>query len=156
MDFEKIRGIIELFNESKANYLELEDDGFYLKLQDKPEKIIQSAQVMPQQVATPVAQANVLEQNNTTDTTEKSTSGDDYHVVNSPMVGTFYRAPSPDSDPFAEVGSKVKKGETLCIIEAMKLMNEIESDAGGEIVKILVENGEPVEYNQPLFFIKPD
>ena len=75
------------------------------------------------------------------------------HVVKSPMVGTFYRAPSPDAKPFMEVGSTVKEGETICVIEAMKLMNEIEADASGTIKAILVENGQPVEYGQALFII---
>jgi acetyl-CoA carboxylase biotin carboxyl carrier protein len=75
------------------------------------------------------------------------------HVVKSPMVGTFYRAPSPDAKPFVEVGGAVKEGETICVIEAMKLMNEIEADASGTIKAILVENGQPVEYGQALFII---
>ena len=75
------------------------------------------------------------------------------HVVKSPMVGTFYRSPSPDAKPFVEVGQAVKEGETICIIEAMKLMNEIEADAAGTVKAILVENGQPVEYGQPLFIL---
>jgi acetyl-CoA carboxylase biotin carboxyl carrier protein len=75
------------------------------------------------------------------------------HVVKSPMVGTFYRAPSPDAKPFVDVGAAIKEGETVCVIEAMKLMNEIESDASGVIKAILVENGQPVEYGQALFII---
>ncbi|RMF64439.1 MAG: acetyl-CoA carboxylase biotin carboxyl carrier protein [Calditrichaeota bacterium] len=75
--------------------------------------------------------------------------------VKSPMVGTFYRAPAPDADPYVEVNQKVTKGQVLCIIEAMKLMNEIESEYDGRIVDILVENAQPVEYNQPLFLIEP-
>jgi acetyl-CoA carboxylase biotin carboxyl carrier protein len=75
------------------------------------------------------------------------------HVVKSPMVGTFYRAPSPDAKPFVDVGSTVKAGETVCVLEAMKLMNEIEADASGTIKAILVENGQPVEYGQALFII---
>jgi len=75
------------------------------------------------------------------------------HVVKSPMVGTFYRAPSPDAKPFVEVGATVKAGETICVLEAMKLMNEIEADASGTVKAILVENGQPVEYGQALFII---
>ncbi len=77
-------------------------------------------------------------------------------VVKSPIVGTFYRAPSPESPPYVEVGSHVKKGDTLCIIEAMKIMNEIEAELEGKVVKILVENGQPVEFGQPLFIIDPN
>ncbi len=77
------------------------------------------------------------------------------HVVTSPFVGTFYRAPAPDSAPFADVGQHVTKGQTLCIVEAMKLMNEIECEVDGKIVKILIDNGEPVEFGQPLFRLQP-
>jgi len=79
--------------------------------------------------------------------------GHEGHVVKSPMVGTFYRSPAPDAKPFVEVGGSVKEGETICVIEAMKLMNEIEADASGTIKAILVENGQPVEYGQALFII---
>ncbi|MGB3937447.1 MAG: acetyl-CoA carboxylase biotin carboxyl carrier protein, partial [Burkholderiales bacterium] len=79
--------------------------------------------------------------------------GAEGHVVKSPMVGTFYRAPAPDAKPFIEVGGAVKEGQIVCVIEAMKLMNEIEADASGTIKAILVENGQPVEYGQALFII---
>ncbi len=82
------------------------------------------------------------------------TKADNVKVVTSPMVGTFYRSPSPEAASFVEVGSVVKPAQTLCIIEAMKLMNEIESEFGGKIVSILVENGQPVEYGEPLFHIE--
>ena len=78
------------------------------------------------------------------------------HVVKSPIVGTFYASPSPDAQPFVKPGDKVAKGQVICIVEAMKLMNEIESDIAGEIVRMLVENGSPVEYGQPLFAIRPN
>jgi len=80
-------------------------------------------------------------------------AGQDGHVVKAPMVGTFYRSSSPDAKPFVEVGQAVKEGDTICIIEAMKLMNEIEADASGVVKAILVENGQPVEYGQPLFIL---
>ena len=82
-------------------------------------------------------------------------STEDLHLVKSPIVGTFYRSPSPSSEPFVKVGAYVEIGQTLCIVEAMKLMNEIESDETGEVVRIFVENGQPVEYGQPLFGIRP-
>ena len=82
--------------------------------------------------------------------------GADVHIVKSPIVGTFYAAPGPEASPFVTLGAKVDVGQVLCIIEAMKLMNEIESDAAGEIVSILVENGKPVEYGEPLFGIRPE
>jgi len=80
-------------------------------------------------------------------------AGQEGHVVKAPMVGTFYRSPSPDAKAFVEVGQSVKEGDTICIIEAMKLMNEIEADAGGVVKAILVENGQPVEYGQALFIL---
>jgi len=82
-------------------------------------------------------------------------SAEDLHLVKSPIVGTFYAAPSPGSDPFVKIGARVETGQTLCIVEAMKLMNEIEADVTGELVKIFVEAGQPVEYGQPLFGIRP-
>jgi acetyl-CoA carboxylase biotin carboxyl carrier protein len=82
-------------------------------------------------------------------------SAENLHLVKSPIVGTFYAAPSPGSDPFVKVGARVETGQTLCIVEAMKLMNEIEADVSGELVKIFVEAGQPVEYGQPLFGIRP-
>jgi len=81
--------------------------------------------------------------------------GEDLHLVNSPIVGTFYASPSPGAEAFVKVGSHVNKGETLCIVEAMKLMNEIESEISGEVLRIFVENGAPVEYGQALFGIRP-
>jgi len=80
---------------------------------------------------------------------------DDLHLVKSPIVGTYYESPSPGSEAFVKVGQFVESGQTLCIVEAMKLMNEIESDASGEVMRIFVENGQPVEYGQPLFGIRP-
>ncbi len=78
----------------------------------------------------------------------------DLHTIKSPMVGTFYRAPSPDAPPYVEMGDKIKKGDVVCIIEAMKIMNEIESDVKGEIEEVLISNEDPVEYNQPLFLVR--
>ncbi|ARM30213.1 acetyl-CoA carboxylase biotin carboxyl carrier protein [Prosthecochloris sp. HL-130-GSB] len=83
------------------------------------------------------------------------TADDDLIEIRSPIVGTFYRSPSPDSDPFVNNGNRVQKGDILCIIEAMKLMNEIEAEVSGNIVDILIENGQPVEYDQVLFLLKP-
>ncbi len=80
---------------------------------------------------------------------------EDFHTVKSPIVGTFYAAPSPDAQPFVKLGDTVKPGQVLCIIEAMKLMNEIEADVGGEVMRIFAENGQPVEYGEPLFAIRP-
>lgn len=80
---------------------------------------------------------------------------EDVHIVKSPIVGTFYAAPSPGAQPFVKVGDSVQLGQVLCIVEAMKLMNEIEADVGGEVVRVFVENGQPVEYGEPLFALRP-
>jgi acetyl-CoA carboxylase biotin carboxyl carrier protein len=82
-------------------------------------------------------------------------TGEDLHLVKSPIVGTYYEAPSPGAEAFVKIGAHVESGQTLCIVEAMKLMNEIESDESGELIRIFVENGQPVEYGQPLFGIRP-
>jgi acetyl-CoA carboxylase biotin carboxyl carrier protein len=86
---------------------------------------------------------------------ESRATSDDMHLVKSPIVGTYYGSPSPGAEPFAKVGGYVETGQTLCIVEAMKLMNEIESDISGEVLRIFVENGQPVEYGQPLFGVRP-
>ncbi len=85
---------------------------------------------------------------------EKTEQAENTHEVRSPIVGTFYRAPAPDADPYVNVGDEISQGSVLCIVEAMKLMNEIESDVSGKVLKVLAENGKPVEYNQPLFLIQ--
>ena len=108
--------------------------------------------IQPPVVAAPVAAAPAP----TTAPAEKAAPASTNKMVLSPIVGTFYRAPAPDADAFVKVGDHVSVGQTLCIVEAMKLMNEIESDVNGTVVRILVENQNPVEYNQPLFEIKPD
>lgn len=153
-DFNNFQKIVEIFDESTADKIEIEADGFKIKLARNIQKAFVAAsansyQIPPQQTA---VQAPV----NIENPTVKPEPAHNLHEVKSPIVGTFYRAPSPDSDPFVEVGSKVKVGHTLCIIEAMKLMNEIESDASGIVEKILVNNADPVEYNQPIFVIKPE
>ena len=102
----------------------------------------------------PIAPAAPSESIETNSTNEEAVE-DNYHVVNSPMIGTFYRKPSPDKDEFVQVGDMVKEGDTLCVVEAMKLFNEIEADITGTIVKVLVDDSTPIEYDQPLFWIDP-
>lgn len=126
MDLRKLKTLIDLVSESGISELEVtEGEGKVRIVKNAPPVYVQpSAGFAPQG-----------------------------HVVTSPMVGTFYRAPSPGADPFVQVGDTVKEGQTLCIIEAMKLLNEIESDKAGVIKEILAENGQAVEYGQPLFVI---
>jgi len=92
---------------------------------------------------------------NASSSASEARASDDLHLVKSPIVGTFYGSPSPGSEPFVKIGAYIEVGQTLCIVEAMKLMNEIESDASGEVIRVFVENGQPVEYGQPLFGIRP-
>ncbi len=164
MDLQYLRRLIKIFDESTAGELIIEEEGTKISLSRKfAENIATPAFTQPTIIAphlaaavppqSPVQQAVA---NAAVTVPSVSTEEEGLHRIKSPMVGTFYRAPSPDSGPFVEVGDHVSAGSTLCIVEAMKLMNEIESDIAGTIVKILVENSEAVEYNQPMFLIKPD
>jgi acetyl-CoA carboxylase biotin carboxyl carrier protein len=154
MDLRKLKKLIDLVEESGISELELTEG---------EEKVKISRQLMNQGVPSahfiqapmqPVPQSQIVAPPDTSALETKPLSEKiDGHAVNSPMVGTFYRSPSPDTKAFVDVGSKVTKGDTLCIIEAMKLLNEIEADATGTIKKILVENGQPVEYGETLFII---
>lgn len=165
MDLQYLKKLLKIFDDSTAEDLEIEEKGIKLKIsKNKEEKNNSNAPVFNLSGALPSNQGynapqqavqNVPQPTNNpiVATKEESTSG--LHEIKAPMVGTYYGAPSPDSDDFVKVGQKVSKGQPLCIVEAMKLMNEIESDIDGEIVKILTNDSEPVEYNQVLFQIKP-
>lgn len=162
MDLAYLKKLLKIFDDSSATELSNEEEGIRLDLsKNLPEGSMpqmpaayqmQMPQAMPAAPAAPAPAPAPTESS----APAAAASEDEGHVVHSPIVGTFYRAPSPDTDPFVQVGQKVSAGDTICIVEAMKLMNEIESDASGTIVKILVENSQSVEYNQPIFVIKPD
>ena len=144
MDIKTLKKIIEAFDNSTAAKLDLETKDFKISL-DRASGVAPAPVVTPQpQVQTPIVQEVQAP-------VECEVEGE---IIKSPMVGTFYRAPAPDAAPFVKEGDKVKKGETLCIIEAMKIMNEIEAEFDCEILEILVENGEPVEFDTPLFRVK--
>ncbi|MEW6002337.1 MAG: acetyl-CoA carboxylase biotin carboxyl carrier protein [Nitrospirota bacterium] len=143
MEIEDLKELIELLRDTDITDLQLEKNG--TKIRIRRERLLSSIEV-PTQKASGVSEKISVE-------TEKEAQR--LITVTSPIVGTFYRAPSPEAEPFVEVNSVVKKGQVLCIIEAMKLMNEIESEVDGAVVKILVENGQPVEYGEPLFLIEP-
>ncbi|MDX1636958.1 MAG: acetyl-CoA carboxylase biotin carboxyl carrier protein [Balneolaceae bacterium] len=161
MDLKEIKKLLDLIAESEVNEVAIEEGDFKIKVKKQGE--VQQVS-MPQQQAQPQyvprqAPSEAAPQAPSSPSAEAA-SGDEEDqqepkgdVVKSPIVGTFYRSPSPDSDPFVTVGDSVDKGQTLCIVEAMKIMNEIESEFTGEVKKILVEDGEPVEYDQPLFII---
>ncbi|MFZ8833565.1 MAG: acetyl-CoA carboxylase biotin carboxyl carrier protein [Candidatus Caldipriscus sp.] len=148
LDLEIISEIIRIFKESDIAKLELTTKDFKIKLskvgefQAVPTISLNNLQpTQATQLPQEVPKVEVKEEKN-------------IHIVKSPIVGTFYRAPAPGAKPFVEVGSRVKKGDVLCIIEAMKIMNEVKSDVNGVVEEILVENGQPVEYGQPLFKIR--
>lgn len=156
MDLDLIKKLVKIIDASGVTDLEIEENGIKVKIAKK----IRNTQVISQtQIPLPSAQAvqqsaetNVAEPEKPKKETEELPSN--LHEIRSPIVGTFYRAPGPDADSYVQVGSEVSSGSVLCIVEAMKLMNEIESDVSGKVAKILVENGKPVEYNQPLFLIE--
>jgi acetyl-CoA carboxylase biotin carboxyl carrier protein len=148
MDLRKLKKLIDLVEASGISELELTEG-------EEKVKIIRNSGVsyQPQLAQVQPQLAQVQPQSINTDEIEIPVAVVDGDSINSPMVGSFYRAASPDSAPFVEVGSTVKKGDVLCIIEAMKLLNEIESEHDGIIKKILLENGQPVEFGEPLFII---
>lgn len=147
MDIRKVKKLIELLEESDVAEIEIHEGEESIRI-SRASQLTMAAPIAAAPVAAaPVAAAPAAE----AAPAEEVISG---HVVTSPMVGSFYAASSPSAANFVEVGKSVKVGDTLCIIEAMKLMNQIEADKAGVIKKIMVENGQPVEYNQPLFIIE--
>lgn len=144
MELEEIKRLIELLKDTDVTELQIEREG--AKLRIKRERFLPPVETPPP-VKEPVAEEAKA--------VEKKEAEEELVTITSPIVGIFYRAPSPEAPPFVEEGSTVKKGQVLCIVEAMKLMNEIESDTDGVVEKILVENGQPVEYGEPLFLIRP-
>lgn len=159
MDLNYLRRLLRIFDESGASELSIEEEGMTVHM-SKPSAqapVMMPGYAMPAApAAAPAAPAAAVSAPAPAAAAEPAAAADSAHKVVSPIVGTFYRAPSPDADAFVQVGQHVNVGDTLCIVEAMKLMNEIESDATGTVIKILVENGQPVEYNQPIFLVKPD
>jgi acetyl-CoA carboxylase biotin carboxyl carrier protein len=147
MDLRKLKKLIDLVQESGIAELEITEGEEKVRINRTGSG--NSAVYFPQQAqpAAPLAAGAAA-------VPVAAPAAETGHTLKSPMVGTFYRSPSPGSPPFVEVGQSVTKGQTLCIIEAMKLLNEIESDASGTIRAVLVENGQPVEYGQPLFIIE--
>lgn len=152
MDLNLIKKLIRLVDTGGITDLEVEEEGFKIKIAKKIRTMHGGSKP---HVVLPPATADE-EAASTTPGKEAETKTDTKHEIRSPIVGTFYRAPAPDADPYIQVGDIITKGSVLCIVEAMKLMNEIESDVDGRIVKILVDNGKPVEFNQPLFLVQPN
>ena len=151
MDIRKVKKLIELLEESGVAEIEIKEGEESVRISRNSVNTAIMAQpammAMPQMAPAAVAPAPLAA------SAEPESDVVEGHVIKSPMVGTFYRAPSPGASSFVEVGQSVKVGDTLCIIEAMKLLNQIEADKSGTVKAILVENGQPVEYDQPLFII---
>jgi len=154
MDLRKLKTLIDLVSESNISELEItEADGKVRIVKTDPAAAVALQPVYAPAPAAPVVMAAAAPTAAPAVATP-APAAETGHVVKSPMVGTFYRASNPNAKPFADVGQQVKEGEAICIIEAMKIMNEIEADKTGTITKILVENGQPVEFGQPLFVIE--
>jgi len=161
MDFKQIQELIRLINKSNIGEISVEEKGFKIVIKQKQDQVQQlvAAPMYAQApaMAAPAALAPAAATAPTADKTKPSAEPavSNHLTIKSPMIGTFYRRPSPDKPLFAEIGDEVVPGKVVCIIEAMKLFNEIESEVKGRIIKILVEDASPVEYDQPLFLVDP-
>jgi len=161
VNMEELRELIGLLRENGLAELELENEGFRVRLrrESAASEAAASHAAAPAPVpapapAAPTPASPAAPAHPGTQATTAASQDQDLHIIPSPIVGTFYRSPSPAADPFVKIGSNVEPESVVCIIEAMKLMNEIQAEATGEVVKIYVENGQPVEYGQPLFGIR--
>lgn len=163
MKLSEIQDLIKFVAKSGATEVELQDKDFKIIIKTSGKKqqetvVVQTAPVIHTPVQQPVIQqtAPVTEQKVPEKKSSSATDDSKYITLKSPMIGTFYRQPGPDKPVFANVGDEIKPGKVLCIIEAMKLFNEIESEVSGKIVKVLVDDATPVEYDQPLFLVEPN
>lgn len=158
MDIRKIKKLIELLQESDLAEIEVQEGEESVRISRVGKAVQTVFAAAPQAVAAAPAPAPTAASASTAAPAQAAAPGQPElpkgHVITSPIVGSFYRAPAPGAPPFVEVGQRVKAGDTLCVIEAMKMLNQIESDKDGVVSAILVENGQPVEYGQPLFAIE--
>ena len=161
MDIEKLKQILDLVREHELSEFEVEQDGLRLKIRKEGASHVLTLPpaapvpaVPPPSMAAPPAAVPAAASPASTPSAEAADAETDLAIVKSPIVGTFYRSPEPSAASFVEVGASVKKGQVLCIIEAMKLMNEIDSEYDGEVVNVYVENGQPVQYGERLFAIR--
>lgn len=159
MDLKQIQELIKLANKGELRELKIEDGDFRVIIKTKyaaPDAVVQTVQHAP--VAASAAVAPVSETKEEKPATQPAApAADDSKLITikSPMIGTFYRSAGPDKEPFVKIGDNIDKGSVLCIVEAMKLFNEIESEVSGKIVKVLLDDASPVEYDQPLFVVDP-
>lgn len=157
MDLKLIKNILNLISESEVDEVSIEEGDFKIKVKKTGTiEQVTYAQPAPQQPSAPTNPAPANPSAESQESVQAADPNVDGDTVKSPIVGTYYEAPSPESDPFIQEGDKVKAGQTLCIVEAMKIMNEIDAEFSGTVQKILVSNAQPVEYDQPLFIIKKD
>ncbi|CAN5243879.1 acetyl-CoA carboxylase biotin carboxyl carrier protein [soil metagenome] len=160
MDLKLVKNLLDLISESEVNEVSIEEGDFKIKVKKTADTHASQLQyqIPAQQQSSGQPQTGQPAAAQQTPVSEEKASSEDKEpdgeVVKSPIVGTFFEAASPDSEPFVKVGDKVNMGDTLCIIEAMKIMNEIDAEFSGSIQKIIVKDGQPVEFDQPLFIIK--
>lgn len=165
MDYKQIQELIKLINKSNIGEVSIEENDFKITIKQKKEKeaqptyLTQPAMQSPFVYQAPPALSSQTQNNQAapdqTGNGNNTQKADNLITIKSPMIGTFYKRPSPDKPIFVEVGDEISPGKVVCIIEAMKLFNEIESEVSGKVVKILVEDSSPVEYDQPLFLVEP-
>lgn len=163
INLQEIQELLSTIGQTNVTEFELKTDDFELRVSkgsviSSPAMVVPETTVLTSHPMPPVAAPQTVSAPPAPVETPAPTSSgidDKWVAVTSPMVGTFYRAPAPGEDPFVSIGERVKSGDTVCIIEAMKLMNEIESEVSGEVVKIMVEDGEPIEFGQTLLWINP-
>ena len=157
MDIKEIQSLIKFVAKSGASEVKLETDDIKITIRTGPISGTQETTYVHQMpmAQAPVVPASVPEVAAPTTTSAEEAEDAKFITIKSPIIGTFYRKPSPDKPSFVEVGSNIGKGDVLCVIEAMKLFNDIESEVSGKIVKILVEDSSPVEFDQPLFLVDP-
>ncbi len=171
MNLEEIQELIKFVAKAGVNEVEIEQKDFKItiksdslakkKTNQLPEKVVQQIPVgLPQQPVQPVVQQQPVQQAAPATPAAKeakpeSDGNENYVTIKSPMIGTFYRASNPETPPFVQVGDSIAKGDTICIVEAMKLFNEIEAEVSGKIVKVLVDDASPIEFDQPLFLVDP-
>ena len=162
MDLKELKEILQILDEKEITEFELEEEGMKLRIRKASAAQAPAVPIVAPVVSTVLPAPAAVAPSSQVSTPASAGPApapaaaveEAFHVIKSPIVGTFYRSPDPNSPVFVEVGDRVKNGQVICIIEAMKLMNEIEADAAGEIVKIHVENGKPVQYGDPLFSIR--
>ena len=158
MDLQYVRKLVKLLSESTVDEIEIEEEGTKVRVARNSHGTqvyqVPAPQGIPPQAGAGVPQAPLPPAESPAAPAQPSPAAAGLHEIKSPIVGTFYRSPAPDAAPFVQIGSVIRPGAVLCIVEAMKLMNEIEADVSGKIVRVMVENGQPVEYDQTLFLVE--